>query len=227
MRKACRHLARTLLAGVFIALAAPFAMVDSVASENRDSDTAHPLLFGTREVRSATLTKFSKWTGVIARHESEVQARRQDCLVSRVNTCSLERWEQFLEDIAGLPRREQIDKVNVYVNERIYIVDPVNYGTKDYWATPREFFDRNGDCEDYAISKYISLRALGMPVSDMRIVVLNDLNLKIAHAVLVVYLDGEALVLDNQISQVINADRIRHYKPIYSINEQNWWLHRG
>ena len=98
---------------------------------------------------------------------------------------------------------------------------------RDYWATPKQFFDRNGDCEDYAISKYISLRNLGLPVEDMRIVVLNDLNLKIAHAMLVVYLDGEALVLDNQITQVINARRIRHYKPIYSINERNWWLHRG
>ncbi|MEX2615330.1 MAG: transglutaminase-like cysteine peptidase [Alphaproteobacteria bacterium] len=227
MRETRRHLARTFLAGVFIALAAPFATMYSVASENLEAGAAHPLLFGTREVRSATLTKFSKWTGVIARYESELHARRQKCRVSRVNTCALERWEGFLEDIADLPRREQIEKVNVYVNERVYIVDPVNYGIKDYWATPREFFDRDGDCEDYAISKYISLRALGMPVSDMRIVVLNDLNLKIAHAVLVVYLDGEALILDNQISQVINADRIRHYKPIYSINEKNWWLHRG
>ena len=61
----------------------------------------------------------------------------------------------------------------------------------------------------------------------MRIVVMNDMNLKSAHSVLVVYLDGEALILDNQIAQVINAKRIRHYKPIYSINERNWWLHRS
>lgn len=227
MRTIRRHLGRLFLAGILCAMVMPVAATDSVASENQDADATHPLLFGTREFRSSTLTKFSKWTGVIARYESEMHARRQKCRVSRVNSCALERWEKFLEDIAGLPRRAQIEKVNAYLNDRIYIIDPVNYGAKDYWATPKQFFDRNGDCEDYAISKYISLRSLGIPVSQMRIVVLNDLNLKIAHAVLVVYLNGEALVLDNQISQVINADRIRHYKPIYSINENSWWLHRG
>ncbi len=201
--------------------------MDAVASDNQDAVSSHPLLFGTREFRSSSLTKFSKWTGVMARYESEINTRRQQCRVSRANSCALERWEKFLAEVASLPRREQIDKVNAYLNGLAYIVDPVNYGTKDYWATPKQFFDRNGDCEDYAISKYISLRTLGMPVSEMRVVVLNDLNLKIAHAVLVVYLNGEALILDNQISQVINANRIRHYKPIYSINEKSWWLHRG
>ena len=62
---------------------------------------------------------------------------------------------------------------------------------------------------------------------DMRIVVLQDLNLKVAHAVLVVYIDGKALVLDNQITKVVESKRIKHYKPIFSINEGAWWLHRG
>ncbi len=227
MRISRRHLGWTFLAGVFCAMVMPCAAVDAIASENKEAAAPHPLLFGTREFRSSKLTKFSKWTGVMARYESEINSRRQKCRVSRVNSCALERWEKFLEDISGLPRREQVEKVNAYLNDLVYIVDPVNYGARDYWATPKQFFDRNGDCEDYAISKYISLRSLGIPASEMRVVVLNDLNLKIAHAVLVVYLNGEALILDNQISQVINADRIRHYKPIYSINEQNWWLHRG
>jgi predicted transglutaminase-like cysteine proteinase len=61
----------------------------------------------------------------------------------------------------------------------------------------------------------------------MRIVVVQDLNLGIAHAVLVVYLDGRALVLDNQIDDVVPAAAVRHYRPIYSINERHWWLHRA
>lgn len=72
----------------------------------------------------------------------------------------------------------------------------------------------------------MSLRALGWDNDHMRIVVLKDLNLDIAHAVLVVYRDGLAWVLDNQIGEVVAADRIRHYRPYYSINEDSWWLHR-
>ena len=48
-----------------------------------------------------------------------------------------------------------------------------------------------GVCEDYAISKYISLLILRFNPDHMRIVVRQDLNLKILHAVLVVYLNGQ------------------------------------
>ena len=42
-----------------------------------------------------------------------------------------------------------------------------------------------------------------------------------------VYHDGRALVLDNQIDHVVPSEVIRHYQPIYSLNEQYWWLHRS
>ena len=72
----------------------------------------------------------------------------------------------------------------------------------------------------------MSLRALGWDNVHMRLVLLQDLNLKIAHAVLVVYLDGSAWVLDNQIKQLVAAESIRHYRPLFSLNEDSWWLHR-
>ena len=96
----------------------------------------------------------------------------------------------------------------------------------DYWATPSQFLTRNGDCEDYAITKYFSLRQLGFSADSMRIVVLQDLNLNTAHAILIVYMGKKALVLDNQVATVVDATSILHYQPIYSINEKHWWLHR-
>lgn len=213
----------TILACVLVGI----ALLSMVGGRPANATPKHPKLFGSVELRSSKLQKFRKWTGVIARYESEILSTRKNCRISRRNRCALAQWRLFLKKIADLPRREQIDQVNLHFNKLIYVVDPTNYGKRDYWATPKQFFNRNGDCEDFAISKYISLRSLGFPIEEMRIVVVNDMNLKIAHAVLVVYLDGEALILDNQIAQVINAKRIRHYKPIYSINERNWWLHRG
>jgi predicted transglutaminase-like cysteine proteinase len=60
----------------------------------------------------------------------------------------------------------------------------------------------------------------------MKIVVLQDINLGVAHAILVVKYEGRNLVLDNQIGQVVDATRIRHYRPIYSVNEMGWWRHK-
>ncbi len=120
----------------------------------------------------------------------------------------------------------KIDKVNRFMNRAKYVVDPINWGVKDYWETPGEFFVRFGDCEDYAIAKFLTLRALGFKDESMRIVIVQDLNLKVAHAILAVYIDDTIKILDNQIQQVVDAPTIRHYKPIYSVNEQSWWLHK-
>ena len=84
-------------------------------------------------------------------------------------------------------------------------MDPVLWNLKDYCATPNQFTHKTGFCEDYAISIYISLLILGFNPDHMRIVVRQDLNLKILHAVLVVYLDGQRLILDNQIKQVVHT----------------------
>lgn len=184
-------------------------------------------LFGTREVSSTKLEKFQKWLGVLERYEGEAPTELATCQVTAAEPCHTAKWRIFLNKLQGLPPTDQLQYVNKYLNQYAYILDPVNYGKKDYWATPKQFMYRTGDCEDYAISKYVSLLHLGWTKEQMRIVVLQDLNLNIPHAILVVYLNDQALVLDNQIPQVIDASRIRHYKPIFSINEERWWLHRG
>lgn len=56
-------------------------------------------------------------------------------------------------------------------------------------------------------------------------VAVKDLNLKVGHAILVAMLNGKIYVLDNQIPQVIEAVKIRHYDPVFSINQHYWWRH--
>ena len=184
-------------------------------------------LFGTRETRSTNLRLFPKWTGAIERYFDERKLAEAPCASTLFNRCHLREWTAFLAGLRGRDRVSQIVEINRRMNRKRYIVDPRNYGVPDYWATPGQFLRRNGDCEDYAIAKYMSLRALGFDGANMRIVVLQDLNLRIAHAVLVVYIAGETLVLDNQIENVVPASSIRHYRPIYSINENHWWLHQS
>ncbi len=179
----------------------------------------YPALFGTREIHSSNLKLFPKWREMGARFHDE----QSGCAYP---LCDQKYWKKLFDDLSGADRTTQINTINRVMNERRYIIDPINWSLPDYWATPFQFLRKNGDCEDYAIAKFMALRALGFENAEMRIVVLNDLNLGIAHAILVVYLDGKALVLDNQIASVVPADSIRHYQPVYSVNEDGWWLHR-
>ncbi len=142
--------------------------------------------------------------------------------------CNHEAWDTFVTEIqvSDKSRKDILEAVNLYMNRTQYVVDPINWGVPDYWATPDEFFMRDGDCEDYAISKYVTLKRLGFPLDDMRLVVLQDENLRIPHAVLAVTLGEETYILDNQVDAVLPDSQILHYRPVYSVNEKAWWLHQ-
>lgn len=148
------------------------------------------------------------------------------CADVQFNRCHYLEWQAELDRLRDHDPKSQMKEINKFMNSHRYIVDPVNWGLLDYWASPGEFFQRQGDCEDYAIAKFLSLRILELPADDMRVVILNDLNLRVAHAILAIYIDSEVMVLDNQLSIMIEARRIRHYQPIYSVNETGWWKHK-
>jgi predicted transglutaminase-like cysteine proteinase len=96
---------------------------------------------------------------------------------------------------------------------------------EDYWAVAREFLYNGGDCEDYAITKFFSLHWLGFDMNKIRIVILQDTNLRVAHAVLAIANENDILILDNQAKEVISHKEIAHYLPLFSVNENEWWLH--
>jgi len=183
-------------------------------------------LFDTREVMASNLKPFPKWTNVIARQSPDQGRDNGPCQVKTLNRCGLEAWGSVLESLRALAPAEQLDAINRYMNHAPYVTDIQTYAVEDYWAIPPEFFDNDGDCEDYAIAKFLSLRALGWPNETLRIVVLQDLNLQVPHAVLAAYVDGVPYILDNQVDSVVAASRIHHYLPLFSINETNWWLHK-
>ena len=190
----------------------------------------YPKLFGTREIGSHNLKVFPKWRGMLKRYFKTTEIPEGSCDSRTFNTCHLEEWQAFLDSTRALSatsRRQQIERVNRYFNGVRYITDIRNWNMEDYWVTPQQFLIHDGDCEDYAISKYMSLRALGYTVEEMRIVVVEDLNLNVGHAILVVYLGGEGYILDNQVRRVVEHSAIRHYKPYFSMNENSRWLHKG
>jgi predicted transglutaminase-like cysteine proteinase len=179
----------------------------------------YPKIFGSIELFSAKTTRFPKWLGMLDRF----QDGRKLCESA---TCTSKGWKEFIAELQGKDLTTQLKAVNRAFNAHRYILDINNWGEEDYWATPYQFLKKNGDCEDYAISKYFTLKTLGVPIEDMRVVALQDLNLNLGHAVLVVYVGDQPMMLDNQIASVVPANSVRHYNPVFSINEAGWWLHR-
>src|SRR5690242_8916717 len=179
----------------------------------------YPKIFGSIELFSAKTTRFPKWLSMLDRFQGGAK-------LCESATCTTKGWKEFIAELKGKDLKTQLREVNRAFNAHKYTLDINNWGEEDYWETPYQFLKKNGDCEDYAITKYFTLKALGVPVEDMRVVALQDLNLNLGHAVLVVYVGDQPMLLDNQIASVVPANSIKHYNPVFSINEDGWWLHR-
>lgn len=180
-------------------------------------------LFGYQENERSNLKLFPQWLSVLERNLKE-QTPEGNCESQKLDQCHLRNWLAFLKGLRGLPAIEQIRQVNQYANQHEYILDIDNYGVEDYWATPREFLYNNGDCEDYAITKMLSLKMLGFNMDAIRLVVLQDTNLRVAHAVLAIDTGKDVLIMDNQIDEVVSHRHILHYVPVYAVNEKHWWM---
>ncbi len=212
--------------GVIGALIAGLVVVIAAAPRPAAAESAEPGLFNTREVRSTDLRRFKKWNEMLARYAAEA-AQAAKCDAAAGVACAYAEWNAFLDGIRQADRWHQLDAVNRYVNAREYVPDETNWGVKDHWATPGEFFARSGDCEDFAIVKYLSLKRLGWTDQELRIVAVEDRRLGIGHAIVVASVGGQTYALDNQLASVLETEKLAHYSPVYSINLTYWWLHRA
>lgn len=175
-------------------------------------------LFGTVEFRRP-LSTLPGWLDVLERNAAS-PIFRPDRQFNRSTS-----WAQLRQRAEGKSPRELLRLVNSFWNSWPYREDQANWGKQDYWAAPAQFLKKSGDCEDYAIVKYFTLKELGIAPDSMRIVILRDTIRNLAHAVLVVYLDDDAYVLDNLSNVVQPHTRLRNYSPQYSVNEHGRWTH--
>ena len=123
-------------------------------------------------------------------------------------------WLALLRGLEAETRLRQVRAINEFVNRWRYKADADNYGKRDHWATPLEFLRRSGDCEDYAIAKYESLRRLGLPADPLRLVVVQDTVRDLPHAVLAVYLADEVYILDNLSDAVLPQRRVSQLRAL-------------
>ncbi len=138
-------------------------------------------------------------------------------------------WRQLMASEAVFSESEQLERVNRFFNQLIFIDDTKLWQETDYWATPVEFLGANGgDCEDYSIAKYLTLVALGVEPEKLRITYVKALELNQHHMVVAYYATPAAvpLILDNLIGDIRPATERSDLLPIYSFNGQNLWLNK-
>ena len=184
----------------------------------------YPQLFNSNEIVSQkfTLNKgpVFNWTGMLQHWKNGAACETP--------VCSSKSWAGLVAQVkaAGDPMA-QIRAANELINARPYIEDMPNWTKGDYWATAFEFLKKNGDCEDFSITKYMLLKAAGYPVENMRVFAVRLRNLNgTGHAILVVYQGDKAWVLDNRTKSVMDANRVAlEFQPVLSMNEQMWWVH--
>ena len=127
-----------------------------------------------------------------------------------------------------LSEEDKLRLVNDFMNLTQFVNDLKHWGKEDYWATPIEFLSTDGgDCEDFAIAKYFTLRALGVPDDKLRITYVKEIVIyNEAHMVLAYFPapDAEPLVLDNINPTLLPASRRNDLIPVYSFNGSGLWL---
>ena len=142
----------------------------------------------------------------------------------------LKDWQRLNNLIEKAPVDRQLELVNRFFNRAEFVDDIDHWGKEDYWATPVELLATNGgDCEDFAIAKYLTLKAAGVPDEQLRVVYVKSLVLDQAHMILAWYQtpDAEPLILDNLINEIKPASQRTDLEPVYSFNGEGLWRNKS
>lgn len=147
--------------------------------------------------------------------------------------------DELLQWVSARDIRTRLRTVNDYLNRAIVFADDTHaWGQEDYWASPIEALSKGtGDCEDYAIAKYFTLAASGVPVRSLRLVYVRAmlpgaggmLPRSQAHMVLAYYEEGseDPVILDNLVGEIRPASGRGDLTPVFSFNSEGLWHGAG
>lgn len=140
-------------------------------------------------------------------------------------------WKRMLDESRHLSPAEKVEAVNRFFNRAmLFASDDSAWGQADYWATPAEFMQRGrGDCEDFAIAKYVSLRMLGLSTHSLRLMYVHASTggaKPMAHMVLGYLPEGDAepLIMDNMVDSIRPLSVRSDLAVVYSFNTRGLWI---
>jgi predicted transglutaminase-like cysteine proteinase len=151
-------------------------------------------------------------------HEETVLA---DCRAQRPCPEPARELLNLIAEGGGRSGRARIGLINRAVNLAITpTTDEAQWGVQDHWSSPLETLQSHrGDCEDYAIVKYVALREAGLPGEDVKIVILRNLFPDEYHAVAAARVNGEWLILDNRRLTLVSDTDVTRATPEFLLDE--------
>ncbi|MDO9459359.1 MAG: transglutaminase-like cysteine peptidase [Alphaproteobacteria bacterium] len=176
--------------------------------------------FGLFTFRAPDGLLWRKWRGVQAAMSKE-QAVLDQCRSNPENCPShAAQFQRLINAVKSKSGRAKLDEANRAVNTAIrYVSDHALHGEADRWSPPLATFAiAKGDCEDYAIAKYVALSEAGLPREDLQLVLVRDRAVRQDHAVLAARLDGRWLILDNRHSRLVDDSDASSFSPLFAIN---------
>jgi predicted transglutaminase-like cysteine proteinase len=136
-------------------------------------------------------------------------------------------WEDLVREDTSSSDLEKLEKVNRFHNQMNFVDDMRHWGQEDYWATPIEFLaSQGGDCEDFSIAKYFTLKAMGVHEEKLNLTYVKALQYNMHHMVMTYYSEpgAEPLVLDNLVESIKPGSQRTDLMPIFSFNGTGLWL---
>jgi len=215
---------------------------DQVVFENKRDDRALPLLapitasLTSRDQEPTTVDPAPIWSWAATAMLSESSAKWAD-LQSRIladkatlaacrsddRPCptAARRFLSIIEQGRKRQGRALLGEINRAINLSIRpMSDLAQYGVEDYWASPLESLGSGaGDCEDYAIAKYVALEESGIAPADLQLEIVRDIEHQATHAVVEVRYKDEWLILDNRTLLIMNTEQT-HYYPLLALDHE-------
>ena len=196
--------------------------IASDAQPMGDPPPARKALFGLFAFRAPEGMLWRKWRGIeadIAKEHTILEHCRTNPEGCPSNAAQFLRLISAVKAKSG---RGQLDEANRAVNMAVrYVSDFAQHGEADRWSAPlATIATAKGDCEDYAIAKYVALTEAGFPRGDLQLVLVRDRAVRQDHAVLAARLDGHWLILDNRRSELMNDSEATSFAPLFTINDR-------
>lgn len=133
----------------------------------------------------------------------------------------------MMNEVVTLSADEKLARVNAFFNQMQFVSDKILWGVDDYWATRMEFVGKGaGDCEDFVIAKYFTLKQLNIPSEKLFFTYVKAIKFQQAHMVLAYYEKPTSvpLVLDNINGRIMPATQRSDLIPVYSFNGDALYL---
>ena len=213
---------RTITVAFVLALAASAQGASAMELRPADGLADHP--FDMVEFAAPDGVNKNQWRQIKADILSELpklakcQANLDEC------TSSSRKFAEIVKEAESQEGLGKVALINAVINALIdYEPDRNQWGVADQWTAPfinkkGAFETGHGDCEDYALAKYVALRQAGVRSEDVRMVLVHDYAVRVDHAILAVRYDNRWLILDNRWDKLVEDKELTQFKPLAIID---------